>query len=617
MQGDFRIAGWLVQPQLHTIAGNGKTTRVEAKAMQVLVYLAEHPEQVVSKEKLIGAVWADTFVTDDVLTRCISELRKAFDDDAKNPKIIETISRGGYRLVAVVQGAEAEPIAARAPVRGWWVGLAVAAGLAVLAIALNIGGLRERLFRSAPHTEIRSLVVLPLENLSGDPEQEYFAEGMTEALTTELAQISALRVISRSSAMKYKGTRTPMAEIAKALDVDAVVEGSVQRSGEKVGITVQLIHAPSDRHLWARPYQREFRDILALQREVAQAIAAEIRVKLTPQEQTRLASARPVNPEAYELYLKGYYLMGQPRGTWWRGNDLKKAISYYQQAIEKDPSYPLAYVGLANAYIGLASNGWVSPTEAYAKVRAAALKALELDVSLADAHCALGGVLDEYDRDWLGAEREYRKAIELNPSLGKAHHWLALLLSLLGRHEEAIAEIKEAQRLDPLSLTTKVNGGLILRRAWRLDEAFTLCRNVLELEPDYAPAMGCLGGVYLRQRKYQEAIPLFEKAWKLTPERPAALTSLGTAYAVSGKRSEALRVLQELKVMSKTKYIPPVEVAVIYATLGEKDRAIALLEKAYKERAPNITLIKNDPWLAPLHSDPRFQDLLRRMNFPP
>lgn len=507
---------------------------------------------------------------------------------------------------------------ARSP-RGKSIFVIAGAGVLLLAAVavLNMGGWRQRLMGPGASARIESLAVLPLDNLSRDPAEDYFADGMTEELTADLGQIGALRVISRTSVMQYKGARKKtMPEIGRELNVDALVEGSVRRAGQRVRITAQLIRAATDQHLWAKSYEGDLGDVLTLQSQVAGEIASEIKIALTPQNQARLATARKVNPEAYELYLRGNYLTEQPRGAWWRGDDLKKAIFYYQQAIDKDPSYPLAYVGVANAYITLVSNGWVSSNEAYFRARAAALKALELDGSLADAHCALGGVLDEYDWDWLGAEREYRKAIELNPSLRRAHGWLALLLSWLGRHEEAIAEAREAQRLDPLLLTQKVNGGYILLRAGRLDEALTQCRMVLDLEPDYAPALACLGSVYLQQGKNNEAVSAFQKAQKLSPEYSSSLTRLGKAYAQSGNRSEALRVLQELKEMSKTKYVSPCEVAAIYIGLGEKDQAIAWLEKAYKERDPRLTQIKGSPEMAPLGSDPRFQDLLRRMNFP-
>jgi len=505
----------------------------------------------------------------------------------------------------------------------WGLGIPVVALLVLGAvlIGLNVAGLRARLMslvgasvsrRSASLPRIESLAVLPLANLSGDPEQEYFSDGMTEELITNLGKISALRVISRTSVMRYKKTEKPLPQIARELGVDGIVEGSVLRVGGRVRITAQLIQAEQERHLWAESYERELRDILALQSEVARAIASEIRLKLTPQEQTRLASARPVNPEAYELYLKGRY-------QWNKRTEegLKKSLEYFQQAIRVDPSYALAYSGVADCYEVLANNAFVLGTEAYPKARVAALKALELDDSLAEAHTSLAMVFFDYEWDREGAQREFRRAIELNPGYATAHHWYALTLAWVGRADEAIREIEQARRLDPLSARINTNVGLVLYLARQYDRAILELRRALELEPNAPTAHNILGRTYLQKGMNQEALAEMQKGVSLTPGDPPDLPGLAYAYAVTGKRGEALKILGRLKGLSKRRYISPHLIAKIYVGLGEKEEAFAWLQKAYEVRDGQMDSLKVDAVLDPLRSDPRFQDLLRRMNFAP
>jgi serine/threonine-protein kinase len=502
--------------------------------------------------------------------------------------------------------------------------LALGAGAIVAALALfivfNLAGLRERLLRAVgerPHMslpKIESMAVLPLENLSRDPEQEYFADGMTEELITNLGQIEALRVISRTSVMRFKGVRPAggLPEIARQLKVDAVVEGSVLRSGDRVRITAQLIDARTDRHLWAQSYERDLRDVLALQGEVAQAIANEIKIKVTPQEQMRLASARPVNPDAHEAYLKGRY--------YWNlrtEEGLKKGIEYFQQAIEKDPGYALAYAGLADSYIVLGEWWLMASRGAYPRAKAAALKALEIDETLAEAHTSLGAVRDDYDWDWAGAEKEFKRAIELNPSYATGHQWYAEYLSEMGRHNEAIAELKRAQASDPLSPIIGAVGGYIFLFARRYDEAIAQCRRALELNAGFYPAHFNLGRVYQQEKLYPQAISEYQKAKALEEGNPGLAAELARGYAAAGKRIEALKIISQLTELSKRRYVSLYRVAQAYAALGEFDQAFALLGRAYEEHAFELVFLKVEPENDPLRSDPRFQDLLRRMNFPP
>jgi TolB-like protein/DNA-binding winged helix-turn-helix (wHTH) protein len=412
-----------VQPSQNAIFWFGKTTRLEPKMVEVLVCLAEHAGETVSKEQLIRKVWGDTFVTDDVLTRCISELRRVMEDDAKEPRVIQTIPKRGYRLImpvhplVVTQPAEeAAPVRrvgpfgiSRGRIARWGLPLALLAFLG-LAMGLNLAGVRDWLLGRPLASEITSIAVLPLQNLSGDSEQEYLADGMTETLIAQLAKISALRVISRTSVMRYKRTNKALPEIARELGADALIEGSVTRSGSRIRITAQLIYAPSDKHLWGESYERDLSDVLVLQSEVARTIAHEINIKLTPQDQTRLATARPVNSEAYELYLKGRYYWNKMSGV-----AVTRAAEYFSKAIALDGSYAPVYVGLADCYVSQADLGHLPPSEAYGRAKTATLRALEIDNGLAEAHASLAVIRADYDWDWEGAETEFQRALELDP----------------------------------------------------------------------------------------------------------------------------------------------------------------------------------------------------------
>jgi TolB-like protein/Tfp pilus assembly protein PilF len=492
------------------------------------------------------------------------------------------------------------------------------AGLALIAVvadlaALNIAGLRDRLLRrAAPVPRIESIAVLPLESLSRDPEQQYFADGMTEELITNLSKISALRVISRTSVMAYKNAKKPLPQIARELNVDAVIEGSVLRSGDRVRITAQLVHAPTDRHLWAQSYERDLRDILALQSEVAQAVAREIKIVVSPQEQTRLASARPVNPEAYRLCLLG-------RFNWNKRTEegFKSAIDHFQRAIEIDPGYAPAYAGLADSYILLGGNSFLPPKEAIPSGKAAAQKALDIDDSLAEAHTSLAWACTIYDWDWSACEEEFKRAIELNPNYATAHHWYGDYLSDMGRHAEAMAEVQRAQQLDPLSPILSACLAYRYFYARQYQEAIRRFRNTVSLFPEFATAHWWLGNTYMANGTHQEAIVAYQKARSLSGASAAEVAALGQAYAKGGIRGYYLWELRRLREESKRRYVGAVASASLYAGLGEKDQALSYLEKAYEERDSDLTLLQIEPAFDPLRSDPRFQDLLRRMNFPP
>jgi tetratricopeptide (TPR) repeat protein len=435
---------------------------------------------------------------------------------------------------------------------------------------------------------------------------------MTDQLITNLAQIGALRVISRTSAMRYKGTKKSLPEIARELHVDAVVEGAVMWAGGRVRISAQLIEAPTDNHLWAASYERDLRDVLSMQEEVTRAIVSEIRVKLTAQEQARLANRHPINPEAYKLYLKGRYH--------WNKRSLEgfqKAIEYFQLAAAKDPAYALAYVGLADTYTYFSFFDVVPPREAMPKAKAAAARALEIDNRLGEAHVSLGYVSYMYDWDWPAAGKHFEQALTLNPAYSSAHTFYPFYLSSLGRSEEALAVAKRCLDLDPASPAVSHSLTVQLYLARQFDQAIEQSHKTLELDPNFAISYATLGEVYVSKGMYREGLPTLKKYSALSRGRAMSLALLGYAHARLGERSEALRILEQLEAASKERYTPAVSFAAVYAGLGEKDQAFAWLEKAYGERTSRLGYLKVEPLWDPLRSDPRFADLVRRIGLPP
>jgi TolB-like protein/DNA-binding winged helix-turn-helix (wHTH) protein/Tfp pilus assembly protein PilF len=596
----------------------GLKVKLHGQPFQVLAMLLECPGELVTREEIREKLWpGDTFIDfEHSVNSAIKRLREALGDDPVTPRFIETLPRHGYRFIAPVETIVPPGGAIReTPLRRPWV-VALAAAIVVVALGvvfgLNVVGLRERVLGRTASPQIRSIAVLPLENLSGDPGQEYFADGMTEALITDLGKISALRVISRTSVMQYKGTKKPLPQIARELNVDAIVEGTVERSENRVRITANLMHAPTDRHLWAETYERDLRDVLALQDEVARAIASEIQIKVTPNEQIRMASAPAVSPEAYRLYLIGRFLWNKRTEE-----GFKRAINNFQRAIEIDPSYASAYAGLADSYIGLSDWGFLPPREAIPRVKAAAQKALEIDESLAEAHTSLAQACFEYDWGWAACEKEYKRAIELNPNYGTAHAWHSEYLMAVKRHTEAIGEAQRAQQLDPLSPAISVSVASRYFHARQYDEAIRRLRDTVSLFPEYANGHEFLGYACAANGMYQDAIAAYQKARSLSGASAAEVAALGQAYAKGGIRGYYLWELRRLREESKHRYVKAVAFAYLFAGLGEKDQAFSYLEKAYEDRDYELTRLQVLPWVDLLRSDPRFQDLLRRMNFPP
>jgi serine/threonine protein kinase/Tfp pilus assembly protein PilF len=486
-------------------------------------------------------------------------------------------------------------------------GLALATFLLVLgSLAMNVGGWREHLLPSKSPS-IRSIAVLPLENLSHDQEQQYFVDGMTDALTTNLSKIEALRVISRTSAIRYKGTNKTLPEIARELNVDGVVEGSVLRSGNRVRITAELLHGPSDRHIWAESYERDLGDVLRLQSEVAQAIAQQVRIQLTPQQQARLGSAQGVNPQAYEAFLKGR----SSNGVTLKG--LKEAQAYFEDAVQKDPSFALAYVGLADCYVNLGGFRWLAPQEAYRHANEMIRKAVELNPNLGDAHSTLGWLSWRYEWDWATAEREFKRALELNPNYVIGHINLALYLGWSGQVAQASAEYRRIAELDPVSAPSEV-------LYYHLRDYKTLVevsQKDAVLNPDFWLSHYFLGVGEEGTGDKQKAIAEYRKAVELSGGDSDATAALAHAYIAAGRRTEAETILREMLRRSETSYVSPYMIGSIYAGLDDKDRAFELLERAFQERSPDIPwFLKADLRIDNLRSDPRYADLFRRAGLP-
>ncbi len=615
---------------------HGVKLKLVGQPFEVLAMLLESPGQLVTREELRTRLWpTDTFVDfDHGLNAAVNKLRDALSESAEKPTYVETLPRRGYRFISAVDLPDSlglklpvpeMPASLESPVvvaetqipsrygrrRFFMTALVLVVILAVV-FGFDPGGVRHRLVGQPSVPRIQSIAVLPLENLSKDPEQEYFADGMTDELITNLAQISALRVISRTSAMQYKGTKKSLSEIARELRVDAVVEGTVMHSGDRVRITAQLIEASTDHHLWAASYDRDLQNVLSMQEEVTRAIVSEVRVKLTAQERARLASMHPINPEAFQLWLKGRYY-------WYKLNPegLQKAIEYFQQALEKDPTYAPAYAGLADSYNLLAFFNVFPPREVMPKAKAAAVKALELDDNLAEAHVSLGWAGFTYDLDWPAAGKHFERAIVLNPAYPLAHSYYSLYLGALGRPEEGLTEAKRALDLDPVSPAINHYVVVQLYLARRFDEAIEQCRKTLELDPSFTPVHGTLAEVYSAKGMYREALAEYEEYSALSGGSPRSTAFVGYAHARLGQRSQAFRVLEQLRAASKQKYVPALSFAIVYVGLGEKEQAFLWLEKAYDERTNSLAYLKVQATWDPLRSDPRFADLVRRIGLPP
>jgi len=620
VEGDFRLAEWTVQPRLNTLIANGRAVHIEPKVMQVLLCLVDAGD-VVSKEQLMEKVWSDTYVTDDVLTRCISELRKAFDDDPKHPRYIQTIPKNGYRLIPLPEAiASVAPPPVQEPsadneltipqehFRRNFRRIFAISIIATLLITIPAWYLLSRSTAANSHA---MLAVLPFQNLSNDPEQEYFADGLTAEMISQLGRLPSdqLGVINWNSMIRYKGARKSSDEIAHTVGANYILEGTVRRSGDHVRITAELIRAGDRTHLWANSYDGELGDVLELQSQVAREIASEIRVHLNSQQAARLWNPAPINPDGYVAYLKGRF---SASGNTER--DFRERIEQLQEAIRINPGHVPAYTGLATAYRGLASFGYASAKDSYARSRSVAIRALQIDPSSADANRELAWIEWRYDWNFPAAEKHFQRAIELAPGDSQGHHEYSLYLKSMGRYEESLREVRQALKLSPLDTFARTNAGSLLGLLQNYGEAEEQFRKALEIDPRSPYIHLRLGTFYLWQDKTSQAIPELEGAAELSNRQPEKLAWLSYAYAKAGRTEDAKRLLAEVTVSSAPqKYLSPLELALAHLGTGDRESALQSLEKAYEQRDEWMVYLNVYPEFQSLHNEPRFKALEQKM----
>jgi TolB-like protein/DNA-binding winged helix-turn-helix (wHTH) protein/Tfp pilus assembly protein PilF len=621
----YDFGPYRLDPQARVLFRDGAIVPLTPKVLDTLAVLVEHPGAVMSKEQLLKAVWPDSFVEESNLSQNVSVLRKALGHDPDHPTYIETVPKRGYRFVAEVMISEVEipnalpetveqrspPTQTREPViagPGATPSSRMRAAAAVAAALILCGvGAIWYYQPGAGVSGIRSLAVLPLKNLSGDPEQDYFADGMTELLTAEISKALRLRVTSRTSAMHYRNSDKPLRTMASELNVDAVIEGSVVRSGSRLRVTAQLIHVASDRHLWAETYDRDVANVPLLQHEIARAVAHEIRASTAP---ARGNGPTPIKRSAFDAYLHARYYLDQRTAE-----SIPKAISFYQKAIAEDPAYSRAYAGLADCYnqLGTVMIGGKSPSESRKMAIAAASRALEIDPDLAEAHAALG-YSNLYEWHWDRAKEGLERAVGLNPNYAPAHLWLAHYLAARTHFDQALQEVRLARDLDPLSPIIQTQVGWILKFAGRYPESIVEFRRALDMEPGYQWAMWQLGGALMSTGDYAGAIQVLHKALERN-RTPSGLATLGHVYALAGERQEARKVLDELLALSRQRYVPPSCFVDVYWGLRDRDKVFEWLEKSYQERSNRMVWLGISADMDWLRSDPRLDNLLRRIGW--
>jgi len=600
----------------YELSVDGRRVKIERQPMELLIFLAQKKSQLVSREDIIDKLWGkDVFVdVDQSVNAVVRKIRIALRDDPAAPKYLETVVGKGYRFIGDVEVNSPNPAAVDAAEklpqvtdsRNWKRLAIIPVGVFAVAILAGWVVYRWRAASAAPERAIRSIAVLPLANLSGDPSQDYFADGMSDELITDLAKIAALSVVSRTSASRYKGSQKPMVQIAEELKVDAVVEGSVLRSGNRVRITAQLIDAHSDRHLWSESYERDLRDVLALQNEVADAIAQKIQARVIPQTGER-SRPRPVNPAAYDAYLRGRYCWNERTDA-----SLRNAADYFRRAITTDPSYAPAYSGLVDVLITRSHYQFDAPNQVLPEARHAALQAVQLDDASAETHTSLA-ILYVDMWDWNQAEREFQRAISLNPRYATAHHWFSDYLSAVGQHEQAIEEEKKALELEPLSPIINTWMGRRYYFARKYEKAFAAVQGALELDPNFEPGLAHLGLIAVQLKQYPEAIAAFSKAAQTSAQGRLYLALLSYGDASAGQNQSSRKIVEQLVKESRQQYVPSYVIAETYVALGDRQRALQWLNRAIDEHSDWMMYMGVDPALDPIRSDPHFSELMRRV----
>jgi TolB-like protein/DNA-binding winged helix-turn-helix (wHTH) protein/Tfp pilus assembly protein PilF len=636
----YRFGNFTLNPVDRSLRQEGREIHLRPKVYETLLYFVERHGHLVKKEELLSSIWSDVIVTDNTLNKCIEELRHVLQDNPHQPHLIQTVPRVGFKFIADVM-IEPDASESRAinndrvspdifPEREkTWTGKPAEAGSSselqsvkpvfssrlikrvivggsILLLCLLIWyGITDL---TGDPGYFNSIAVLPFSNLSGDSDQDYFSDGMTDALISDLAMIRSLRVISRTSVMSYKKVLKPLPEIARELNVDLIVEGSVQRAGDRVRITAQLIHAKTDQHLWVKTYERDIHDILILQRELAHAIASEIRSELTLPYDREMTEQ--VDPEAYEYYLKGRYYWNKRTPE-----DFRKGIVYFEQAVAHDSNFALAYVGLADSYNMLSNYNVIPPNEVIPHVNEALVRAFGIDGGLAEAYASHAFTNMFYDWDWPEAKKALIRAIEINPNYAEAHHWYGLFLAMQGQFDDALIEMKHAQNLDPLSIIINTNIGWVLYFAGRYDEAVDQIQHSLEFDPAFVSGHIKLGWTYEQLGRHDDAIEEFRTGIRLVGNDPALQAILGRAYALADLNDEALHILEQLQERGQEEYVTPYMIAVIYTVFGDFEQAFDWLHTAYDDRDGWLAWLNVDPKLDPLRIDPRFAELAGKIGF--
>ena len=570
----FLFGPFQLDPKSGELRRDGELIKIQPQPAKVLLLLAEHAGEVLTREEIEERIWGkETIVDEGNLRFCIRQVRAALGDDPENPRFIQTLPKCGYRFIANAQKQETQ----------------------------------------RPITEKTMLAVLPFVNLSPDPEQEYFSDGMTEEMITHLGRLNPqqLGVIARASAMRYKHTEKGIDQIGRELKVDHILEGSVRRAGGRVRITAQLVKVSDQTQQWTESYDRESTDVFAIQSDVAQHVARSLALELLPEQKAALTQTTPFNSEVHEAYLKGRFFWNK-----FTEGSFSKGIGFFEEAVRKDPRYALAYTGLADSYNLLVLFGVLSPGEAYRKAEEASRKALEIDETLAEAHTSLGLVKTYYEWDWAGAGAEFQRARELNPNYVGTPLWYSMYLTVIGKFSEAHEEIRRALKLSPFSNIVNTAAGWIQLMTKHFDEAVEQFQTAVELDANFLLSRYFLGVTYMQKGMFQPALDEFPKAFEIPDRNPVVVAGMVCANASSGRKEKARKLLEELKSWAESTYISPYLLAHGCTGIGEKDEAFVWLEKAYEERSSWMAFLKCDPLLDPLRPDPRFKDLLRRMNFP-
>jgi TolB-like protein/DNA-binding winged helix-turn-helix (wHTH) protein/lipoprotein NlpI len=599
-QPAVRFGSFEVNPRTGDLRKQGLLIKLHEKPLQVLLALLEHPGEVVTRKELQERLWpGDTFVEfENGLNNAISRLREALGDTAESPRFIETVPRRGYRFLAEVSPSLPAPRAVS--FRPWLIVFGI-----VLGVGLAIGAVYR--FVAIRKPAIRSLAVLPFRNLGTGTADDYLAGGMTDAVTTELAKLGVSKVVSETSVAQFKDTKKSVSDIAHTLEVDAIVEGAVLREASQIRITVQLISAATDRHLWAESYQRQMSDILALQNEVALGVAHAIKLELSPAATSRPASPRRVDTDAYEAYLKGSYFAQK------RDESFLRAKDYFQQAIQLDPGYAPAYAGLSDFYM---FSDALPPAEALPKAREYAQEALRLDPDLPAGHASLAYVYFYDDWNWAAADQEFKRAIALAPGLARSHRWYAVYLTAMGRAAEAMTEAQRVEDLDPLSIYAHDAAAIAATCMGQYDRSLSEGRIILELDPNDPRAYSDMAVAHFQKAMYQEALQDAERGLALTHRDPFFLSFAAFAHGRLEQMEQAGKLVDEMRVASQKSFVSQFFFATAFVGMGKEKEAVDALEEGYKAHDGYMVGLNATPWFGPLRSDPRFQDLLRRMNFP-